>query len=108
VGKLAVSTAALEQGWRGEWRPWLPQWLPAVATLWDTAAMATSIEQAPPPVRAAAAAHAGDRSREHAEIGELLERHRAGEPGIVVDLATVLAALGNGADDGDPPRAAAV
>jgi hypothetical protein len=108
VGKLAVSTAALEQGWRGTWRPWLPQWRPAVATLWDTAAMATSIEQAPPPVRAAAAAHAGDRSREHAEIGELLERHRAGEPGIVVDLATVLAALGNGADDGDPPRAAAV
>lgn len=70
--------------------------------------MATSIEQAPPQVRAAAAAHAGDRSRERAEIGELLERHRAGEPGIVVDLGTVLAALGNGADDGDPPRAAAV
>jgi hypothetical protein len=70
--------------------------------------MATSIEQAPPQVRAAAAAHAGDRSRDRAEIGELLERHRGGEPGIVVDLTTVLAALGDGADDEDPPRAAAV
>lgn len=70
--------------------------------------MATSIEQAPPQVRAAAAAHADDRDQQRAEVEALLERHLAGEPGIVVDLATVLAALGNGADDGDPPRAAAV
>ena len=85
-----------------------PSGLPVVAVLWDTAAMATSIEQAPPQVRAAAAAHAGDRDQQRAEVEALRERHRAGEPGIVVDLATVLAALGDGADDGDPPRAAAV
>jgi hypothetical protein len=79
-----------------------------VPALWDTAAMATSIEQAPPQVRAAATAHVGDRDQQRAEVEALLERHRAGEPGIVVDLATVLAALGDGADDGDPARAAAV
>ena len=43
-------------------------------------------------VRAVAAAHAGGRDQQRAEAEALLERHRAGEPGIVVDLATVLAA----------------
>ena len=86
----------------------LPSRLPVVAALWDTATMATSIEQAPPQVRAAAAAAAGDRDQQRADTRELLECHRAGELGLVVDLATVLAGLGNGADDGDPPRAAAV
>lgn len=71
--------------------------------------MAPPIEQAPPRVRAAAAAHAGDRPQQRAEVEALLERHRAGEPGIVIGVAQLLAELGIGAGgDGDPPRAAAV
>jgi hypothetical protein len=70
--------------------------------------MATSIEQAPPQVRAAAAAHAGDRDQQRAETRALLERHHSGEAGILLELADLLATLGEGAGDGDPPRARAV
>jgi hypothetical protein len=81
--------------------------LSIVPALWDTAAMATPLRQAPPQVRAAAAAHAGERDQQRAETLVLLERHRAGEPGIVLGLDELLATLGDGAGDGDPPRAAA-
>lgn len=69
--------------------------------------MATPLQQAPPQVRAAAAAHAGERDQQRAETRALLERHHAGEAGIVLSLTDVLALLGDGAGDGDPPRAAA-
>jgi hypothetical protein len=72
-----------------------------VPALWDTAAMVTPIEQAPPRVRAAAAAHAAERDQHRAEAEALLERHRAGEPGIAVGVEELLAAL-----DQDPPGAA--
>lgn len=75
----------------------------AVPALWDTAAVAIPIEQAPPRVRAAAAAHATDRDQHRAEAAALLERHRAGEPGIVVGVEELLAALDL---DQDPPGAA--
>ena len=62
--------------------------------------MATPIEQAPPRIRAAAAAHAADRDQQRAEAAALLERHRAGEPDIAVGVEELLAALGL---DPDPP-----
>jgi hypothetical protein len=65
--------------------------------------MATPIEQAPPRLRAAAAAHAADRDQHRAEAAALLERHRAGEPGIAVGVEELLAILGL---DQDPPGAA--
>jgi len=55
--------------------------------------VATPIEQAPPRVRAAAAAHAGERDQHRAEAAALLERHRAGEAGIAVGVEELLAAL---------------
>jgi hypothetical protein len=42
---------------------------------------------------------------ERAEAAALLERHRAGEPGIAVGVDELLAALGLGLDQ-DPPGAA--
>jgi hypothetical protein len=81
--------------------------LSIVPALWDTVGMATPLQQAPPQVRAAAAAHVGGRDQQRTELWELLERHRAGEAGIVLSLTEVLALLGDGAGDGDPPRAAA-
>jgi hypothetical protein len=77
--------------------------LPAGPVVWDTGDMATPIEQAPPRVGAASAAHAGDRGPQRAEAAELLERHRAGETGIATGLEELLAALGL---DQDPPGAA--
>jgi hypothetical protein len=74
-----------------------------VLTLWETGAVATPIEQAPPRVRAAAAAHAGERDQQRAEAAALLERHRAGEAGIAVGVEELLAALGV---DKGPPGAA--
>ena len=65
--------------------------------------MATPIEQAPPRVRAAAAAHAAERDQQRAKAAALLERHRAGEPGIAVGVEELLAALGL---DWEPPGAA--
>jgi hypothetical protein len=65
--------------------------------------MATLIEQAPPRIRAAAAAHAGDRDQYRAQAEALLERHRAGESGITVGVEELLAALGVYQD---PPGAA--
>lgn len=70
--------------------------------LWDTAAVAIPIEQAPPRVRRAAAAHAAERDQHRAEAAALLERYRAGEPGIAVGVEELLAALG---PDEDPPGA---
>jgi hypothetical protein len=67
--------------------------------------MASSIEQAPPRVRAAATAHAGDRDQYRAEVEALLERYRAGGPCIVVGVEDRLAALGLDQDQ-DPPGAA--
>ena len=69
--------------------------------------MATPLQQAPPQVRAAAAAHAGERDEQRAKTRACLERHRAGEAGIVLSLTEMLALLGDGAGDGEPPRAAA-
>jgi hypothetical protein len=46
------------------------------------------------------------RAQQRAETQVLLERHRAGEPGIILGLDDLLATL-DGAGDGDPPRAAA-
>jgi hypothetical protein len=74
-----------------------------VLALWDTAAVATPIEQAPPRVRAAAAAHTGERDQQRAEAAALLERHRSGEAGIAVGVEELLAAL---SVDQDPPGAA--
>jgi hypothetical protein len=73
-----------------------------VPGLWDTAAVAILIEQAPPRVRAAAAAHAAERDQHRAEAAALLERHRAGEPGIAVGVEELLATLDL---DQDPPGA---
>jgi hypothetical protein len=88
--------------------PGVPAALLVVPALCDTAAMATPLQQAPPQVRAAAAAHAGERGQQRAETQALLDRHRGGEVGIVLDLADLLATLGEGVNDGDPPRARAV
>jgi hypothetical protein len=77
-----------------------------VLALWDTAAVATPIEQAPPRVRAAAADHAGERDQQRAEAAALLERHRAGEGGIAVGVEELLAPLG--VDQGPPDAAATV
>ena len=77
--------------------------VPSGCPVWETAAMATPIEQAPPRIRAAAAAHAADRDQQRAEAAALLERHRAGEPGIAVGVEELLALLGL---DQDPPGAA--
>jgi hypothetical protein len=60
--------------------------------------MATPIEQAPPRLRAAAAAH----DQHRAEAAALLERHCAGEPDIAVGVEELLALLGL---DQDPPGA---
>jgi hypothetical protein len=56
----------------------------------------------PPRVRGAAAAHAAERDQQRAEATALLERYRAGEPGIAVGVEVLLAALGL---DEDPPGA---
>jgi hypothetical protein len=48
------------------------------------AGMATPIEQAPPEVRETAERNAPDRPRWRAEAAALLQRHRAGEPGIIL------------------------
>jgi hypothetical protein len=66
--------------------------------------MATPIVQAPPRVRAAAKRHAPDREAERAETVALLERHRAGESGIVLTAEELAAKLG--VVDQDPPGAA--
>jgi hypothetical protein len=75
----------------------------AVPLVWDTAAMATPIAQAPPPIRAAAERHAPDRAGERSEAGALLERYRAGELGIVLTAEQLGNEMGL---DQDPPRAA--
>jgi hypothetical protein len=59
----------------------------------------------PPRVRAAAAAHAAERDQHRAEVAALLQRYRAGEPGIAVGVEELLAALGV---DQDPPGAVPV
>jgi hypothetical protein len=56
-----------------------------------------------PQVRAAAAAHVGERDQQRAETQTLLQRHRAGEAGIALSLTDLLALLG----DGDAPRGVA-
>jgi hypothetical protein len=65
--------------------------------------MAIPIEQAPPHVKRAAAAHAADRDRARAEAQALAARAAAGEPGITVGVEQLLADLD--ADEA-PPRAA--
>jgi hypothetical protein len=65
--------------------------------------MAIPIEQAPPRIRVAAAAHAAERDQQHEEATALLERHRAGEPGIAVGVEELLADLSL---DESPPGAA--
>jgi hypothetical protein len=85
------------------WAAGLDAGRPSVApALWDTAAVAIPIEQVPPRICAAAAAHAAERDQQRAEVAALLERHRAGEPGIVVCIEELLATLGL---DQDPPGA---
>jgi hypothetical protein len=75
----------------------------AVPLVWDTAAMATPIAQAPPRIRAAAERHAPDRARERSEAGALLERYRTGELGIVLTAEQLGNEMGL---DQDPPGAA--
>jgi alkaline phosphatase len=74
-----------------------------VHALWDTAVVAVPIEHAPPRVRVAAAAHAAERDQQQDEAAALLERHRAGEHGIVVGVEELLADL---SPDAIPPGAA--
>jgi hypothetical protein len=55
--------------------------------------MAQPIEQAPPRVRAAAAAHARGRDRQRAEALEEIAKWKRGEPSRVVTLEELLAEL---------------
>jgi hypothetical protein len=55
--------------------------------------MAEPIEQAPAWVRAAAAAHAGDRDRQHAEALEEIAKWKRGEPSRVMTFEELFAWL---------------
>jgi hypothetical protein len=72
-----------------------------VPALWDTAAVAAPLDQAPPWVHDLLPT-AREEAAADAEQAALLERVRAGEPGIAVSFEELASRLGL---DQDPPSA---
>jgi hypothetical protein len=74
-----------------------------VPALWDTAAVAAPLDQAPAWVRDLLASEREEAAAD-AEQAALLERVRAGEPGIAVSFEELASRLGLD-QDSDPPSA---
>jgi hypothetical protein len=73
-----------------------------VPALWDTAAVAAPLDQAPAWVRDLLGSEREEAAADAEQAAALLERVRAGEPGIAVSFEELASRLGL---DEDPPNA---